>query len=94
MTSLNTIPRNQRYQDEEPAFCYQCGTGFHSTDKDAMTTSVYWHFEGEEFCSPMCLHDRKGGVCREEWRRRQEPEEEGSSNQVDDYGYPMSLYND
>ena len=95
MSNLSTIPRNQRYQDQEEQSvqCYQCGIGFHCTDAPQMTTSVYWHFGGEQFCSPSCLHDRKGGVYREEWRRpHEEVGDQGSDQGVDDYGYPLSLY--
>ena len=93
MTTINQIPRNQRYQEEESVYCHQCGIGFHCTDAGQMTTSVYWHFEGEAFCGPSCLHDRKNGVRSCEWRKPPD-NDEFTGEEFDDYGYPMSIYND
>ena len=94
MTTMNMTPRNQRYQDQEPVECHQCGMGFHCTDVSSMTTSVYWHFQGESFCGPTCLHDRKNGVARSEWRTQQPDECYSQGEALDDYGYPLSLYED
>ena len=95
MTTMNMTPRNQRFQDQEPVTCHQCGMGFHCSDASAMTTSVYWHFEGESFCSTNCLHDRKGGVPRSDWRtENMDYESDSVKEAVDDYGYPLSLYED
>ena len=95
-TTLNMTPRNQRYQDQEPAICHQCGMGFHCTDTPAMITSVYWHFEGETFCSTNCLHDRKDGVPRCDWRKENTDLDDqfSTGEPLDDYGYPLSLYED
>ena len=89
--SVNQTPRNQRYQDQESTECHQCGMGFHCTDAPSMTTSVYRHFEGESFCSTNCLHHRKAGVPRTDWREQQ-PDEYTPSCELDEYGYPMSCY--
>ena len=93
MATVNQTPRNQRYQDQEPEHCHQCGMGFHCTDVPSMTTSVYRHFEGECFCSTNCLHDRKTGVPRTDWRDQQD-HDEYTDSQFDEYGYPLSCFQD
>lgn len=90
--TVNQTPRNQRYQDQESPECHQCGIAFHCTDAPSMTTSVYRHFQGETFCSTNCLHNRKIGVPRSEWRTTQIQEDQPPNEETDEYGYPMSCY--